>query len=43
MKEIFYIDPNDIEVQRMKRERKQVITDSRSVSADSGHTLNGNR
>ena len=24
MKEIFYVDPNDSEVQRMKREREQV-------------------
>ena len=26
MKEIFYIDPNDSEVQRMKEKRKQDIT-----------------
>lgn len=28
MKEIFYIDPNDSEVQRMKREREQVAAAS---------------
>lgn len=39
MKEIFYIDPNDSEVQRMKEKRKQdsiaVATDERTLHSNS--------
>lgn len=34
MKEIFYVDPNDSEVQRMKREREQVATAASSVNTE---------
>ncbi len=33
MKEIFYVDPNDSEVQRMKREREQVATAAAAASS----------
>ena len=43
MKEIFYVDPNDSEVQRMKREKKQVATAAAGSNVNTEQPLSDKR